>query len=115
MRLSFVAFLLLVACGAACAQAAFPRVVSAEPASAKAGDIITVTGENLGTNMVAKVYLTDSKTDLQVEVTEQTATTIKFKVPAKATGRMAVAVLTADKDPKLMESPVKVTVQAPMP
>ena len=85
-------------------------MVSVEPANGKAGDVITVTGENLQKELVVKVYLTDDKNDFLCEVTEQTATAIKFKIPAKATGRLALMVLTTGKEPKLIEQPVKVTV-----
>ena len=72
--------------------------------------MITATGQNLQKAAVAKLYLTDGKNDIQVDVTEQTNTSIKFKIPDKATGRMSLMVLTADKEPKLMELPVKVAV-----
>jgi len=41
---------------------------------------------------------------------EQTATGLKIKIPAKATGRMALMILTGGKEPKLIEQPVKVTI-----
>jgi hypothetical protein len=45
-------------------------------------------------------------------VTEQAATAIKFKVPEKVTpGRFALMVLTGGKEPKLIEQPVKVTIE----
>ena len=78
----------------------------------KVGDVITVTGENLQKDAVVKVYLTDEKNDVPVEVTEQTPTSIKFKIPAKApAGRLAVMVLTSGKDAKLIEQPVKVEIE----
>lgn len=110
MRLSFIVLLLLAACLASYAQPVLPRMTSVDPVNGKIGDIIVVTGENLQKANVAKVYLTDGKTDLVVEVVEQTDTTIKFKIPAKATGRMAVMVLTTGKEPQLIEQPVKVTI-----
>ena len=77
--------------------------------------MIAVTGENLQKDLVAKVYLTDGKNDILVEVMEQTATAIKFKIPAKAqTGaRLALMVLTAGKDAKYIEQPVKVQIDEP--
>jgi hypothetical protein len=72
--------------------------------------VIVVTGEHLEKALVAKVFLTDGKNDLPVAVTEQTTDTIKFKIPAKATGRLAVMVLTTGKDAKYIEQPVKVTI-----
>jgi uncharacterized protein with GYD domain len=110
MKISFVAFALLAACIGAYAQQAAPNVDTVEPANGKIGAEITATGQNLQKEMVAKVYLTDGEHDLLVEVTQQTATTIKFKIPAKATGRMSLMVLTADKDPKYMQLPVKVSI-----
>ena len=45
-------------------------------------------------------------------MTEQTATSIKFKIPAKApAGRFALMLLTTGKEPKLIEQPVKLTVE----
>jgi uncharacterized protein YqfA (UPF0365 family) len=84
-----------------------------DPGSGKAGDEITVAGENLEKAQVAKLYLTDGKNDVLVDlITEQTPTSIKFKIPAKATaGRFALMLLTTGKEPKLIEQPVKLTVE----
>jgi uncharacterized protein YfaS (alpha-2-macroglobulin family) len=58
------------------------------------------------------MYVTDQKNDIQVEVTEQTPTSIKFKIPAKAAaGRWALMILTTGKDAKYIEQPVKVTIE----
>jgi hypothetical protein len=84
---------------------------SVDPSSGKAGDEITVAGENLDKANVGKVYLTDGKNDLVCEVTGQTATEIKLKIPAKATGRLALMILTTGKEPKLIEQPVKITIE----
>jgi hypothetical protein len=93
-------------------QAAMPRMTSVEPANGKVGDVLSVVGENLEKKNVADVFLTDGKTDLKVAVTEQTATSIKFRIPPKTTaGRWALMVLTSGKEPKLIEQPVKVTVE----
>jgi hypothetical protein len=110
MRLSIV-ITLVAACLTVLAQQPMPRMTSAEPANGKAGDVIAVTGENLDKAQVAKVYLTDGKNDYEVEVTEQAATGLKFKIPSKANGRLALMILTAGKDAKLIEQPVKVTVE----
>jgi hypothetical protein len=81
-----------------------------EPGNGKAGDLLTVTGENLDKANVAKLYLTDGTHDIEVPMEEQVATSIKFKIPAKAKGRLALMVLTRGKDPKLIEQPVKVMI-----
>ena len=111
MKLSFVVPLLLAATLVLFGQEAMPRMSSVDPVSGKAGDEITVAGENLDKASVGKVYLTDGKNDLVCEVTGQTATEIKLKIPAKATGRLALMILTAGKEPKLIEQPVKITIE----
>ena len=110
MKLSFVTSLLLAASFAAFAQQAMPRMTSVEPQNGKAGDVVVVSGENLEKATVSKVYLTDGKNDLEVSITEQSGKEIKFKIPAKATGRLALMVLTSGKEAKLIEQPVKVQV-----
>ena len=109
MKLSFVT-LLLAAGIAAWSQQAMPRMTSVDPQNGKAGDVLVVTGENLQKDTVAKVYLTDEKHDFECAITEQSDTTIKITIPAKATGRLAVMVLAAGKDAKYIEQPVKVQI-----
>jgi hypothetical protein len=111
MKLSFVVSLLAASLLVVYAQQAMPRMSTVEPGNGKAGDVVTVAGENLEKDTVAKVYLTDGKVDTEVQIVEQNATAIKFKLPAKVTGRLALMVLTAGKDQKLMEQPVKVEVE----
>ncbi|MGE5568240.1 MAG: IPT/TIG domain-containing protein [Rhodospirillales bacterium] len=82
-----------------------------EPANAKAGDVLTVTGENLDQANVAKVFLTDGKNDVEVVIQGQEATALKFKVPESVKpGRLALMILTKGKEPKLIEQPVKVQI-----
>lgn len=111
MKLSFVVPLFMAAGFVAYAQQAMPRMTSVDPLNGKKGDLIAVTGENLQKEAVAKVFLTDGKNDIPVEVVEQTATSIKFKIPTKAEpGRLTLMVLTTGKDAKYIEQPVKVTI-----
>ena len=94
------------------AQSVMPRMTSVEPGNGKVGDVLTVAGENLEKKNVAEIYLTDGKNDLPVPVTEQTATAVKIRIPEKAKpGRFALMILTTGKDPKLIEQPVKVTIE----
>jgi hypothetical protein len=113
MKLSVIGTLLLGAAFAAFAQQAMPRMTAVEPVNGKIGDVIVVTGENLQKDVVAKVYLTDGKNDIEVAVSDQTEKELKFKIPAKATGRLSLMILTHAKDPKdqkLIEQPVKVQI-----
>jgi len=112
MKLSRMAPLLVLAAGVLYAQQAMPRMTSVDPDTAKAGDILTVTGEHLDKGEVVEVYLTDGKKDTKVQVVEQSPTSLKVKVPDKVTaGRFALMVLTGGKDPKLIEQPVKVNIE----
>ncbi|MBM3775731.1 MAG: hypothetical protein FJW37_11305 [Acidobacteria bacterium] len=97
---------------AALAQQAMPRMTVVEPDTGKIGAEITVKGENLAKENVAKVYLTDGKNDLPLDLTGQAATEIKFKIPAKCqAGRFSLMLLTTGNDPKLIEQPVRLTVE----
>ncbi len=112
MKKSALVVALLLAVAMAVFAQTMPRMTTAEPGSGKIGDVITVAGENLSKASVEKVYLTDGKNDTQVTITWQTATEIKFKLPAGVTSgaRLALMLLTAGKDAKLIEQPVKVTI-----
>ena len=115
MRLSFGApVLLAVFMVSIClhAQSTLPQMKTVEPSNGKVGDLLTAVGENLDKANVAKLYLTDGTHDIEVPIEGQDATSIKFKIPAKAKpGRLALMVLTRGRDPKLIEQPVKVTIE----
>jgi len=111
MRLSAIAPLLVLAAGVLYAQQAMPRMTSVDPDTGKAGDVITVSGEHLDKGEVSEVYLTDGKKDTKVQISEQSASSIKIKIPDKLNGRFALMVLTGGKEPKLIEQPVKVNVE----
>jgi hypothetical protein len=90
-----------------------PMMSSIEPASGKIGDVITVRGSYLGKDTVAALYLTDGTIDTKVTIVQQSADAIQFKIPAGVKpGRLALMVLTSGTDPKLIEEPVKITVES---
>jgi len=109
MKLSSI--LILLAATLMYGQDAMPRMATAEPNNGKVGDEVTISGENLDKANIGKVYLTNGKDDLECEIKAQSATEVKIKIPAKATGRMALMILTGGKEPKLIEQPVKVTIE----
>jgi hypothetical protein len=115
MRISAISIPLLVAFVLPASlrpQAGMPMMRSVEPGSVKTGDVVAIEGENLSQENVAALYLTDGKTDIKVSIIEQTATSIKFRIPSEAKpGRLALMVLTKDKPPRLIEEPVKITVE----
>jgi hypothetical protein len=87
------------------------RLNAVEPDSGKAGDVVGVTGEQIDKTKVDELYLTDGKLDIKVEIVSQTDTAIKFKVPAKTKpGRYSLMLKTKGADAKLLEQPVKFTV-----
>src|SRR5689334_19395395 len=93
----------LIAAALLLAQGAVPQMKSVEPDTAKSGDLLTVTGENLDKANVADVFLTDGKNDFKTVITEQETGTMKIKVPAATKpGRLALMVLTKGKEPKLI-------------
>lgn len=90
------------------AQADFPRMTKVEPAAAKVGEVVTASGENLDKENVAELFLTDNKSDFKVEVAEQSATAIKFKVPGSIKpGRFGLVIRT----PGTQANPAKDYVQ----
>lgn len=115
MRISAISIPLLIALALPAgspSQAGMPIMRSVEPDSGKLGDVLAIQGENLGPENVAALYLTDGTTDLKVPIIEQTATSIRFRIPSGAKpGRLALMVLTKDKPPRLIEEPVKITVE----
>ncbi len=89
-----------------------PVMRSVSPETVKAGDIATVTGEYLDKSRVADLFLTSSQKDVKVQILEQSATSIKFKVPNNmAAGRYTLSVMLVDIEPKLIEEPVRLTIE----
>jgi hypothetical protein len=90
-------------------------MTTVDPMTAKAGDVVTAAGENLDKNNVAEVFLTDNKSDFKVQITEQAASAIKFRVPDSVkAGRFGLVIRTpgTQANPaKDYVQPVKVTVQ----
>ena len=118
MRLSFIAAVVVAVLSfplALSAQTSFPRMTTVDPMTAKAGDVVTAAGENLDKNNVAEVFLTDNKSDFKVQITEQAASAIKFRVPDSVkAGRFGLVIRTpgTQANPaKDYVQPVKVTVQ----
>lgn len=117
MRISaiWMVVLLLMLASAPCGQPSgpLPLISSIEPQSGKAGDVITARGSSLGSDVVVALYLTDGSVDTKAVIVEQSATLLKFKIPAGTKpGRLSLMVLTAGTDARLIEEPVKITIEA---
>jgi hypothetical protein len=89
---------------------ALPRCTSVEPETGKKGDTISAKGENLGKSGMAEMYLTDGQKDTKVEISGQSDTVIKFKVPEIKAGRYHLLILSANRA-SLIEQPVVLTVE----
>jgi hypothetical protein len=118
MKLSFIAarVIALLAClWTLPAQTSVPRLTTVDPMTAKAGDVVTAAGENLDKNNVAGLFLTDTKSDFKVQITEQSATAIKFTVPDSVkAGRFGLVIRTPGTQANPVRDyvqPVKVTVE----
>ena len=89
------------------------RIISVDPLTAKTGDVVSANGEGMDKAIVDELYLTNGTDDIKVEMTQQTDKLIKFKVPSGVkAGRWALMVhLKSGSGPRLIEQPVKVTVE----
>src|SRR4051794_16153911 len=88
---------------------ATPMMRVVQPAAVKAGSNVNITGENLGKEFIAEVYLSNGTTEQKVEIVAQTDESIAFKVPADCkAGAYRVLVLLTSIDPILLEEPVRV-------
>jgi hypothetical protein len=88
----------------------FPRCTVVDPDTAKTGDTVNVTCDNVDQTAVANFYLTDGKNDTKIAVMDHTAGKITFQVPSIKPGRYHIAFLTANKS-SMVEQPVVLTVQ----
>src|SRR5690348_14084792 len=100
MSISLLSMALLMALVIpAFSQPGTPMMTVVEPSSGKVGDVFVAQGSHIDETSVAALYLTDGKNDFKVLITEQTGTSIKFKIPAGVKeGHFALMVLTKGKD-----------------
>ncbi len=88
-----------------------PMMRTVEPYSAKVGAEVVVSGDNLGKEIVAEVYLGAGGQNTKVEVISQAEKELKFKVPTMKPGPYRVVVLTKGADPAMIEEPVRVVIE----
>jgi hypothetical protein len=101
---------LLISCAALMAFQGQPRCTAVDPDTAKTGDTVNATCENVNKSTVADMYLTDGKDDVKIAVMEHTDAKVKFQVPRIKPGRYHIAFLTANKA-SMIEQPVALTVE----
>jgi hypothetical protein len=86
------------------------KIANVDPPTAKVGDVVTVNGDGIDKKNVDTLYLTDGTTDIKVEMMEQSAKAIKFKVPESAKAHRWAVMVHTTKD-QLIEEPVRVTIE----
>ncbi len=87
-----------------------PRCTAVDPETAKVGDMVNITCENVDKAGFAGVYLTDGDNDTKLAVKEQTAAKITIQVPSIKPGRYHIEFLTANKA-SFVEQPIVLTIQ----
>lgn len=93
------------------AASGVPMMRALDRDEAKRGDIVVVSGENLGKANISELYLTNGKDDFKVDITEQTAATLKFRVGKDIRfGRYSLMILTGGEQPMFIEQPVKISI-----
>ncbi|MFN7923086.1 MAG: IPT/TIG domain-containing protein [Bryobacteraceae bacterium] len=89
-----------------------PFIRTVDPGVVKPGATVTASGDNLSATNVQSLMLTKGDKDTTVNMVQQTTAAIKFKLPAAIEpGRYSLTVLTAGKEPMLIEQPVFLTVE----
>lgn len=86
-----------------------PKVSAVDPAMGKVNDNVTLTGENLGKDAVAGVFLSDDKDDYKAALVEQDSAKIVMKVPQVKSGAYNISIQQGD---KILILPLHFTVQA---
>ncbi len=107
----FFAAMIVTLGAAAAAEVPNSRLQSVEPGSGKTGDVVGAAGEAIDKSRVEELYLTDGTTDWKVEVLEQSESSIKFKIPKIKAGRYSLMLKTTGPEVKLLEQPVRFTVE----
>jgi hypothetical protein len=106
-RLLFVTAAALLTASLVLAQGG-PRVTGVEPEAGKVDSNLTVTGENLGSDTVVGIYLSDEMSDHQATVVEQTAEKIVLKVPQVMPGGYNISIHVGN---NIFIQPVRFTVE----
>ncbi len=86
------------------------RVV--EPAIAKVGQTVVVTGDNLNQPQVGDVFLNDGKDNYKVKILSRTETAMRLEVPAElAPGRYRFVILITEPELTFLEEPVRLLIE----
>lgn len=106
-RLLFLTVAALLTASLALGQAT-PRVTAVEPEAGRVDSNLTVTGENLGSDTVVGIYLSDDKSDYPATVVEQSADRIVVRVPQVMPGGYNISIHVGN---NIFIQPVRFTVE----
>jgi IPT/TIG domain len=73
------------------------KVTAMDPTSGKVNDSVTVTGENLGKDNVAAVFLSDAQDDFKATLVDQADNKILMKVPEVKAGDYNLSIQVKDR------------------
>jgi hypothetical protein len=107
-RLLFLTAAALLTASLVLGQGSPPRVTGVEPSAGRVDSNVTVTGENLGNDTVADVYLSDEMADFKATVVEQAADRIVVKVPQVMPGGYNISIHVGN---NIFIQPVRFTVE----
>jgi len=110
-RHSIVALLILAALSLSASLGSAqgsPKVTAVDPATGKVSDSVTVSGEALGKESVAAVFLSDDKSDYKATIVSQSADKIVMKIPEVKPGNYNVSIQVGN---GILIEPVRFTVQ----
>ncbi|MGD0962630.1 MAG: IPT/TIG domain-containing protein [Candidatus Acidiferrales bacterium] len=85
-----------------------PKITKVDPPSGKVNDSLTVSGESLGKDSVAAVFLSDDKSDFKATIVSQAADKIVMKVPQVKPGGYNVSIQVGT---GILIEPVRFTVE----
>ncbi|MSO19989.1 MAG: hypothetical protein EXQ56_05910 [Acidobacteria bacterium] len=85
-----------------------PKVSGVEPATGKVGSSVTISGENLGKDIVEAVYLSDDEKDYPAQFLEQSASKVVVKIPELKAGGYNIALKVGN---NIFIQPIRITVE----
>jgi IPT/TIG domain len=95
-------------CSAMAWAQAGPKLTGVDPTSGKAGDAVTIAGENLGKDAVNSVLVSDEQRDYPAEIVSQAPEKIVFKVPNVKPGGYNISIKIGN---NIYIQPVRFTVE----
>ena len=107
-QIAFIIAMLVLSVAAGLPAQNSPKVNMVDPLTGKVNDSVTLTGQNLGKESVAGVFLSDDKDDFKATLVDQESAKIVLKVPQVKSGPYNISIQEGD---KILILPLRFTVQ----